>query len=281
MDSKKLSELRRLAAEMRLQIVRMMGSGKPHHFGGSLSATDIVTALYFYKMRYDPQKPDWPYRDRFLMSKGHSVPAQYAALGMAGFFPIEELQTLKKLESRLQGHPAMRYTPGLEGCTGSLGQGLSYSNGMALSARLQGLGSHVYCLLGDGELQEGQVWEAAMTAPKHCLTNLTAIIDCNGLKAMNETHCGKPLQPLISKWASFGWEVREINGHDMSEVCEALDWATGLKDAPGAIIALTVKGKGISFMEDKPGFHNAALTEEQYDQAVAELENNLKRLEVD
>ena len=271
-----IERLERLAAEMRLHIVRMMGPDKAHHFGGSLSATDLVTALYFYKMRYDPANPSWPERDRFIMSKGHSVPAQYAALAMLGVVPLEELATLKGLGSRLQGHPAMHYTPGLEGCTGSLGQGLSYANGMALAARVLGLRYRVYCLLGDGELHEGQVWEAAMTAPKHCLTNLTAIVDQNGLKAMDEVACGKPLEPLGERWAAFGWMVREIDGHDMGQICEALDWASGCAEAPAMILAHTVKGKGVSFMENQPGFHNVAVTAEQCAAALAELEARLQ-----
>ncbi len=273
-----IGRLERLAAEMRLHIVRMMGPGKAHHFGGSLSAADLVTALYFYKMDYDPANPRWPERDRFIMSKGHSVPAQYAALAMLGVFPLEELLTLKKLGSRLQGHPAMHYTPGLEGCTGSLGQGLSYANGLALAARVQGLDYRVYCLLGDGELHEGQVWEAAMTAPKHCLTHLTAIVDQNGLKAMDATACGKPLEPLAKRWAAFGWAVREVDGHDMRQICRALDWAVALTDAPGVIIAHTIKGKGVSLFENQAAFHNAAITPEQYGQAVAELEARLETL---
>ena len=273
-----IGRLERLAAEMRLHIVRMMGPGKAHHFGGSLSAADLVTALYFYKMRYNPADPHWPERDRFIMSKGHSVPAQYAALAMLGVFPLEELSTLKKLGTRLQGHPAMHYTPGLEGCTGSLGQGLSYANGMALAARVHGLDYRVYCLLGDGELHEGQVWEAAMTPPKHCLTNLTAIVDQNGLKAMDATACGKPIEPLGKRFAAFGWAVKEIDGHDMAQVCRALDWASVRTESPGVIIAHTVKGKGVSLFEGQAAFHNAALTPEQYAQAEAELEAHLQAL---
>ena len=201
----RLAELRSKAAELRWHIVNMMGPNRVHHFGGSLSAADIVTALYFYKMRYDPHNPDWSERDRFVMSKGHSVPAQYAALAMLGVFPLEELATLKRLGSRLQGHPAMHETPGLEGCTGALGEGLSYANGIALAARIRGLSYNVYCLLGDGELQEGQVWEAAMTAATRCLSNVVAIVDRNRLKAMDETRCAKLLDPLRERWASFGW----------------------------------------------------------------------------
>ncbi|MGQ9683146.1 MAG: transketolase [Anaerolineae bacterium] len=273
-----IGRLERLAAELRLHIVRMMEPGKAHHFGGSLSAADLITALYFYKMRYDPANPAWPERDRFVLSKGHSVPAQYAALAMLGVLPLEELATLKKLGSRLQGHPAMRYTPGIEGCTGSLGQGLSYANGLALAARVQGLNYRVYCLMGDGELHEGQVWEAAMTAPRQCLTHLTAIVDQNGLKAMDESTCGKALEPLSKRWAAFGWAVKEIDGHDMGQICRALDWAERHTEAPAAIVAHTAKGKGVSFMEGNCAFHNAAITPEQHAAALAELEARLQAL---
>lgn len=264
--------LRRHAADLRLRIVRMMGVGKTHHFGGSLSAADIVTALYFYKMRYNPANPEWPDRDRFIMSKGHSVPAQYAALAKLGVFPLEELHTLKSLGSRLQGHPAMRCTPGIEACTGALGEGLSFANGMALAARLQEKTCRVYCLMGDGELHEGQVWEAAMTSAKHCLDNLVAIIDRNRLKAMDATECGKILDPLAVRWTSFGWAVKEVDGHDMAALCDALDWTDGQVNQPSMIIANTVKGKGVSFMAGQAAFHNASITEEQYRQAVAELD---------
>jgi transketolase len=260
------------AAEMRLHIVTMMGPDKAHHFGGSLSAADIVCALYFYKMRYNPQNPKWPARDRFIMSKGHSVPAQYAALAMRGVFPIEELETLKRLGSRLQGHPAMQETPGLEGCTGALGEGLSYANGMAFAGRVQGLDYRVYCLLGDGELQEGQVWEAAMTASRHCLNHVTAIVDRNRLKGMDETACSKQMDPLPARWESFGWATREIDGHDMRSICDALDWAEEETERPAVIIANTIKGRGVSFMEGQPGFHNAGITPAQFEQAIAELE---------
>ena len=264
--------LRRHAADLRLRIVRMMGVGKTHHFGGSLSAADIITALYFYKMRYNPANPEWPDRDRFIMSKGHSVPAQYAALAKLGVSPLEELHTLKSLGSRLQGHPAMHLTAGIEGCTGALGEGLSFANGMALAARLQEKTCRVYCLMGDGELHEGQVWEAAMTSAKQCLDNLVAIIDRNRLKAMDATECGKVLDPLAVRWTSFGWAVKEVDGHDMAALCDALDWTDGQVNQPSMIIANTVKGKGVSFMAGQAAFHNASISEEQYRQAVAELD---------
>jgi transketolase len=273
-----IKQLEVRAAEMRLLIVRMMGPNKAHHFGGSLSAADLVTAVYFHKLRYHPADPHWEKRDRFIMSKGHSVPAQYAALAMLGVLPQDELVTLKKLGSRLQGHPAMQYTPGLEGCTGSLGQGLSYANGMAMAAHIKGLNYRVFCVIGDGELHEGQIWEAAMTTPRYGLTNLTAIIDQNGLKAMDATECGKSVEPLDARWRDFGWRVREIDGHNMPEICSTLDWATRKSDKPAAIVAHTVKGKGISFIENQPAFHNASITPDQYDRAVAELEADVKAL---
>ncbi|MEA3408442.1 MAG: transketolase [Chloroflexota bacterium] len=270
-----VNALRKLAIELRLHVVRMMGANKKHHFGGSMSAADIVTALYFYKMRYDPEDPEWPDRDRFIMSKGHCVPAQYAALAMLGVLPLEELPELKTMGSRLQGHPAAHLVPGIEGCTGSLGQGLSFANGMALAARIQHRDYDVYCLIGDGELQEGQIWEAAMTSSKQRLENLTAVIDRNGLKAMDEPSSAKTMDPLADRWRAFGWSVREIDGHEMAEICEALDWAEGNEEAPSMIIAHTIKGKGIPFIEGRAEFHNAALTEEQIEEALAGLEEQL------
>ena len=240
-----VDKLEHQAALMRYHILRMMGANKVHHFGGSLSATDMVAALYFQKMRYDPQNPTWPDRDRFIMSKGHSVPAQYAALAMVGVLSLDELPTLKLLGSRLQGHPAMHWTPGLEGCTGSLGQGLSYANGMALAAMISRRDYHIYCLVGDGELDEGQNWEAARTAANECLHNVTALVDQNGLKAMDQTKCGRTLAPLTARWEAFGWAAREIDGHDMGEICDALDWAMAINDRPQVIVARTVKVKGI------------------------------------
>ncbi len=270
--------LRCLAAQMRLHIIDMMGAGKAHHFGGSLSATDMVTAIYFYAMRYDPSNPRWPDRDRFLMSKGHCVPVQYAALAMLGVLDAAELPGLKTLGCRLQGHPAMQLTPGIEGCTGSLGHGLSYANGMALAARVLASDYRVYCLLGDGETQEGQVWEAAMTAAQHRLSNLTAVIDRNRLKAMDAADAAKPMEPMAERWRCFGWRVREIDGHDMAAICDALDWARASDGPPALIIANTVKGKGIAFIENDPAYHNAVLTEEQIAQARAAQEHLRQQL---
>jgi len=277
-DDCTVRQLRVKAAEMRLQIIRMMGAGKVHHFGGSLSAADIISALYFCRMRYDPANPTWPERDRFIMSKGHSVPAQYVALAMLGVFSLDELSTLKKLGSRLQGHPAMHLTPGIEGCTGALGEGLSYANGIALGGRLQGLHFRVYCLIGDGELHEGQVWEAAMTTARRRLTNIVAIIDRNRLKAMDASDGPKVLDPLAERWRTFGWAVREIDGHDMAAIVDALDWAEQQTDRPSLIIANTIKGKGVSFVEGQADFHNAAINPDQFARAMIELESNLHML---
>jgi len=261
-----------MAAEARLQIVRAMGAGQFHHFGGSLSAADLVVALYFHKLRCRPDEPDWPERDRFVLSKGHAVPAVYACLAMRGFFPVSDLATLKRLGSRLQGHPDMRKTCGLEANTGSLGMGLSVANGMALAGRVRGAGYRVYVLIGDGECQEGQVWEAAMTAAHYRLDTLTAIVDRNELQAMGRTEERMGVEPLVEKWRSFGWEAWEIDGHDMAAICEALDAAGRVKGRPAAIIAHTVKGKGVSFMEGQFGFHNATITQEQLAEAIEALE---------
>ena len=265
-------ELEKCAAEVRLQIVKAMGPNKFHHFGGSLSAADLVVALYHYKLRYRANEPDWPERDRFVLSKGHGVPALYVCLARCGFFPVEELETLKTLGSNLQGHPDMRKTCGLEANTGSLGMGLSVANGIALAGRARRLGYRVYALLGDGECQEGQVWEAAMTAGHYRLDALTAIVDRNELQAMGKTEHRMGVEPLAAKWQSFGWKAIEIDGHNMTSICRALDTATEIKGQPTAIIARTVKGKGVPFMEAQPGFHNVMITEDQYGAAVQTLE---------
>lgn len=267
-----MRELQRHAAQVRLEIVKAMGPGQFHHFGGSLSAADIVVALYYYKLRLRPKQPDWPERDRFVLSKGHAVPALYVCLGMCGFFPREELATLKRLGSTLQGHPDMRKTCGLEANTGSLGMGLSVANGMALAGRVAGLSYRVYVLVGDGECQEGQVWEAAMTAAHYRLDNMTVIVDRNQLQAMGPTEERMRLEPLAEKWRAFGWQTSEIDGHDMGAICRALDEASKVTRRPSAIIAKTVKGKGVPFMEGKPGFHNARLDEEQFRAAIDALE---------
>jgi transketolase len=248
-----------------------MGPNKFHHFGGALSAADLIVALYHYKLRYRSTEPDWPERDRFVLSKGHAVPALYVCLARCGFFPVEELETLKTLGSNLQGHPDMRKTCGLEANTGSLGMGLSVANGMALAGRARRLGYHVYALLGDGECQEGQVWEAAMTAGHYRLDSLTAIVDRNALQAMGKTEDRMSVEPLAAKWRAFGWQTLEIDGHNMTSIRRALDTATEIKGQPTCIIARTVKGKGVPFMEGNPAFHNATISEDQYRAAVEAL----------
>jgi len=270
--SAEVRELERRAAEVRLQIVRAMGPDKFHHFGGSLSVADLMVALYYRQMRYRAEEPEWPERDRFVLSKGHAVPALYVCLARCGFFPEEELATLKQLGSTLQGHPDMRKTCGLEANTGSLGMGLSAANGMALAGRSRGLSYRVYALLGDGECQEGQVWEAAMTSAHYGLDTLTVLVDRNELQAMGKTEERMGIEPLAAKWRAFGWETFEIDGHDMGAICRALDEAAAVKGKPSAIVAHTVKGKGVSFMEGQTGFHNAAITAEQFREAEAALE---------
>lgn len=270
-DDHKLAELEATARELRYHIVRMMGADKPHHFGGSLSIVELVTALYFYKMRYDPSAPDWDGRDRFVMSKGHSIPAQYAALARLGVLSLEELPTLKQLGSILQGHPNACMTPGLEACTGSLGQGLSFANGIGMAARIRHLEIRVYCLMGDGELQEGQVWEAAMGSATHRLDNLCALVDRNGLQSQGVVDDAKQLEPLVQKWEAFGWHVIGVDGHDMRQICDALDQAETIKNRPTVIIARTVKGKGVPFMEGEFQFHNAAITRDQWEEAMRAL----------
>lgn len=267
-DDLKLTELEATARDMRYHIVRMMGADKAHHFGGSLSIVELVTALYFYKMRYDPSDPNWDGRDRFVMSKGHTVPAQYVALAKLGVLPLEDLPTLKRLGSILQGHPNACMTPGLEACTGSLGQGLSFANGIVLAARIRRLDIRVYCLLGDGELQEGQVWEAAMGSTTHKLDNLCAMVDRNGLKSQGVVDDAKLLEPLAQKWEAFGWHSITVGGHNLQQICDALDEAETVKDKPTVIIAKTVKGKGVSFMEGQFQFHNASITQEQWEEVM-------------
>ena len=270
-DDRKLAELKAIAGEMRYQIIRMMGANKPHHFGGSLSIVEMVTALYFYKMRYDPADPTWDGRDRFVMSKGHTVPAQYVALAKLGVLPMESLPTLKRLGSILQGHPNACMTPGLEACTGSLGQGLSFANGVALAARVRRLDIRVYCLLGDGELHEGQVWEAAMGSSTHKLDHLCALVDRNRLKSQGLADEAKNLEPLVDKWQAFGWHTFTVDGHDLRQICDALDEAETVRGRPTVIVGSTVKGKGVPFMEGQFQFHNAPISQEQWEEAIQVL----------
>jgi transketolase len=249
----------------------MIGYGKPGHFGGSCSIAEIITALYYYKMKHDPKNPSWPERDRLILSKGHAGVMQYVALAVQGYFPEEELKGLKTLGSPLQGHPDMHKVPGIEANTGSLGQGLSISCGVAAGLRIDKSPSRVYCIVGDGEIAEGQIWEAAMAASYYKLDNLVGIMDCNKVQAMGAVADRFNTNPYREKWEAFGWEVREIDGHDLGEVTEALDWAETVKGKPVMIIAHTIKGKCIPFAENNPAFHNGTMTKEQYEMACTLL----------
>lgn len=274
-----VKELKALATRIRRDVVVMIGDkGQVGHLGGSCSSADIVAALYGYKMRHRPADPAWEGRDKFIYSKGHAAVAQYAAMAETGYFPVEELLTVKQLGSRLQGHPDRTKTPGVEAGTGSLGQGLSIANGMALAMRLDQNDNTVYCLMGDGEMAEGQIWEAAMAAKNFKIGNIVGILDRNCLQAMGRCEDRFDISPLPEKWRSFGWEVIEIDGHDMEQILTALDHADTIKDRPVCIIAQTVKGKGVSFMENVVSFHNSALTPEQYETAIQELDAQLAAL---
>jgi len=264
-------ELEKMARQLRRHVITMTATAGSGHPGGSLSAADIVTALYFKVMRHDPENPRWPDRDRFILSKGHVAPILYAALAECGYFPVEELSTLRKLDSRLQGHTDRTLTPGVEMSAGSLGQGLSFGIGVALAARLDKRGYQVYVLLGDGECEEGQVWEAAMSAPHFQIDNLTAIVDNNGLQLDGRCCEIMELEPLADKWRAFNWNVIEINGHDMNQVLQALKEARQIKQRPTVIIAHTVKGKGVSFMENNVDFHGKAPTPQEAEIALKEL----------
>ena len=265
------------AARMRHDIIEMIAEAASGHPGGSLSAADIVATLFFGVMRHDPRWFEWPDRDRFVLSKGHAAPVLYAALAESGYFGRKHLQTLRKLGSILQGHPDSTKTPGVEVSTGSLGQGLAIANGIALGLRLDDNGARVYCLLGDGELQEGEVWEAAMFAPHHGLDQVMAIIDHNGLQidgACSEVMC---LGGVAEKFAAFGWEVRETGGHDIEALLDALTAPPATPGVPVAVVAYTVKGKGVSFMEGDTGWHGKAPNAEQTAAALAELAEGVER----
>jgi len=267
-----IASLKEKAKTLRIEILKMLTEAGSGHTGGSLSAADIVTALYFYKMRHDPADPKWRERDRFVLSKGHAAPVLYGALALSGYFDKQLLKTLRKIGSPLQGHPCSRKLPGIEISTGSLGQGLSIADGMALGLKLDGLSSRVYCMLGDGEIQEGQVWEAAMTAAHYKLDNLCAIIDNNGLQIDGHCHEVMYIEPIVAKWEAFGWHVIDINGHDMEAVVRALDEAETIKYKPTMIVARTIKGKGVSFFEGKVEYHGMAPTPEELEKALKELE---------
>jgi len=256
----------------------MIGVGKVGHLGGSCSLAEIVAALYFEKMHFDPKALGDPCRDRFLLSKGHCVLIQYAALVELGVIPRDEMGKVKTLAGNLQGHPDMM-TPGMEAVTGSLGQGLSISVGMALALRLAKSPSRVYVIMGDGELAEGQLWEAAMAAARYGLDSLTGIVDRNRIQATGPTKEIFDIPGIPEKWRAFGWNVLNVNGHDVGAILDALDEAAASKGAPTVIVADTIKGKGISFAENLVAFHNVALTQEQYDKALLEVEEAGRRLQ--
>jgi transketolase len=268
-----VKRLEALAHGFRKDIVRMVYNAKCGHPGGALSCIDMVTALYFRHMRYDPKNPKWPERDRFVLSKGHACAAQYAALAELGVFPKEDLMGYRILGNHLQGHPDMTKTPGIEMSTGSLGQGLSASNGMALGLRLDKSPARVYCVVSDAEMQEGQTWEAALTAAHYGLDNLCALFDHNGKQIDGIVEEIKGIEPISDKWRAFRWHVIEIDGHDMRQILAALDEAGRVKGKPTLIHARTVKGKGVSYMEaSHDGFHGVAPNKEQFEQAMKELE---------
>jgi transketolase len=266
-----VSRLKEISGRMRLDIIEMLHKAGSGHPGGSLSVIDIVVTLFFSKMRHDPKRPDWPERDRLVLSKGHAVPALYAVMAESGYFPKSELSTLRQTGARLQGHPVNTELPGIEAPTGSLGQGLSMAQGMALASRLDGGKSHVYCILGDGESQEGQVWEAAMSAAKYKLDGLTAILDYNGGQIDGTVKDVMDIEPVADKWRAFNWNVLSVDGHDFAQLSKALDDARAHKGQPTFIIAKTVKGKGVSFMEHQIAWHGSAPNVEQTEKALAEL----------
>ncbi|MBM4137220.1 MAG: transketolase [Nitrospira sp.] len=268
--------LEKQAKTVRIEILKMLTIAGSGHTGGSLSAADIVTALYFYKMRHNPKDPHWRERDRFILSKGHAAPLLYTVLALSGYFDISLLTTLRKIGSPLQGHPSSKLLSGVEVSTGSLGQGLSISNGIAIGLKMDGLSSRVYCLLGDGEIQEGQVWEAAMSASHYRLDNLCAIIDNNGLQIDGHCHEVMAIEPIREKWKAFGWHVIEINGHDMEAILSALHEAEKVQGKPSLILAHTIKGKGVSIFEGKVEYHGIAPTPDELEKALKELGENGK-----
>jgi len=271
LDAEIRARLEEKARAIRRDIIRMVGAAGSGHPGGSLSAVEVLTALYFHVMRLDPARPDWAERDRFILSKGHAAPALYAVLAERGYFPVAELTTLRRLGSSLQGHPDMKKVPGVEMSTGSLGQGLSAACGMALAARLDKADWRVYVLLGDGENEEGQVWEAAMAAAHYRLDNLTAYLDYNRLQIDGPIRSVMNPEPLADKWKAFGWNVLSVDGHNFKEILEATEAARAVSGQPSIIICHTVKGKGVSFMENQADWHGKAPSAEETERALAEL----------
>ena len=279
MTSEKKKQLQITACKVRMGIIESTHAAKCGHPGGSLSAADMFTYLYFKELRVDPSNPGWPERDRFVLSKGHCAPGLYAALAHRGFFPVEDLIQLRKVGSYLQGHPNMNSVPGVDMSTGSLGQGISTACGMALAGKLKKQDYRVYTLLGDGEIQEGQVWEACMFASHYRLDNLCVIIDNNGLQIDGDVAKVMSPYPIDAKLEAFGFHVQTIDGHDFDAIEAALNTASTITGRPSAIILKSVKGKGVSFMENQAGWHGVAPNDAQYEQAMAELKQQLVELE--
>ena len=274
-------ELELIAARGRRLGMDMVFRAASGHIGGSLSAMDILTELYFEQLRVDPERPQAPERDRFVMSKGHCTPALYSILALRGYFPEKQLELFRSIEGHMSGHPDMVHVPGVDMSTGSLGQGLSAAVGMAIAGKMDSAAYRVYALMGDGEIEEGQIWEAAMSAAKYKLDNLCGIVDVNGLQIDGRTADVMPSEPLDAKFAAFGWNVIKADGHDFGSLRAALAAAKAEKDRPSVILAKTVKGKGVSFMENDPGWHGKAPNAEQYEQAMAELNAAVEKLEVE
>ena len=269
--SKNVEELKSIAKTIRKDIVSMLTESCSGHPGGSLSAADILTTLYFGEMNVDPENPKDENRDRFVLSKGHAAPVLYSVLARKGYFPVEELKTLRKINTRLQGHPSMKCLPGIDMSTGSLGQGISSAVGMALAGKVDKKDYRVYTLLGDGELEEGQVWEAAMSAAHYKLDNLTAFVDFNGLQIDGDITKVMNPSPIDKKFEAFGWNVLVIDGHNIDEILDAIEKAKNFKGKPTVVVCNTVKGKGVSFMENQASWHGTAPSKEQCEQALAEI----------
>ena len=272
-QKKSKEELEKLAKKIRLGIIDEVYYGKSGHPGGSLSIADIMTVLYFDEMNIDNENPDWEDRDRLVLSKGHCSPALYAALAYRGFFPVEDLKTFRNINSYLQGHPDKKNIPGVDMSTGSLGQGLSAANGMAISAKLNNKDYRVYCILGDGEIEEGQIWEAAMSSSKYKLDNLCVIVDNNNLQIDGTIDEVMSSKPIDDKFRSFGFEIIKIDGHNIEEIKSAFEVAKNVKEKPVCIIAKTIKGKGVKYMENKVDWHGKAPNEDEYKQAIIDIEN--------
>ena len=279
MDEKTTHDLALKAAKVRSLAMDAVFAAASGHIGGSLSVADVLTVLYFHTMRVDPKDPKAPGRDRLVLSKGHTTPALYAALALKGYFPVEDLKLFRSVEGHYSGHPDMVHVPGVDMSTGSLGQGISAAVGMALAGKVDQKDYRVYAVLGDGEIEEGQVWEAAMSAAKYHLDNLCAVVDINGLQIDGTTDDVMPSEPLDKKFEAFNWNVLKVDGHDFAAIAAAFETAKTVKGKPTVILAKTVKGKGVSFMEGDAGWHGKAPNAEQYEKAHAELEAKIAELE--